>query len=323
VSRPSCGDWLSVLQPHLHAPLFHPEGTERLFRVARRLPGDLLTVLEIRLAADAAPIDLSLRLSEPGEARRTRWTLEAVPVPHLRSLLSRWAEGTLPPVDSVWLEFDVGLEEIPPPVTCAKLQPDAPLAWLIDTLFPALHGKPLTGPQERLVRLCHESIPPPAYLLYVFSLLARGTDTLRLELFGLDPAGIAAFLDRVAPGTVAWVADTAALFEGVERIHLSLDLGEEILPRIGIEGSFSRLPTREPGWRELLDRLVARGLCRPDEREAALAWPGYDTFRTAPQSWPAEAALRDVCFRRLSHVKVVCRPDRAPEAKLYLLFGVV
>jgi hypothetical protein len=322
VPRPSCGDWLSVLQPHLHAPLFHPEGTERLFRFARKLPGDLLTVLETRLATQRAPIDLSFRLNEPGQTCRVA---DVLSLPHVRSFLLLWAEGAFPLVDSVWLEFDLGREseEIPSPVVCAKLQPAAPLPWLIDTLFPALHGKPLTKSQERLVRLCHESIPTQAYLLYAFSLLARGIDAVRLELFGLDPAGIDAFLGRVAPGTATWVEDVAALFEGVERIHLSLDLGTEVLPRIGVEGSFSRLPSREPGWQELLDRLVACGLCRPDEREAALAWPGYDTFRTATRAWPADAGLRDVCFRRLSHVKVVCRPDRAPEAKLYLLFGVL
>jgi hypothetical protein len=30
-----------------------------------------------------------------------------------------------------------------------------------------------------------------------------------------------------------------------------------------------------------------------------------------------------VCVRALSHVKIVARPGRAPEAKVYLLFGRV
>lgn len=205
---------------------------------------------------------------------------------------------------------------------CAKLFPDAELPWLIDSLFPALHGKPLSAGQRQLVRHCHEAIPAPAYLLYAFSLLARGRDAVRLEIFGLDPAGIVCYLESVAPETVPWVEGETALFEGVERIHLSLDLGEEILPRIGIEGSFARLPRREPRWSELFERLVGRGLCDPGKRDAALAWAGSESFHTAPAAWPAKAiGAGGFCFRKPSHVKVVCRPDQEPEAKIYLLFG--
>ena len=212
--------------------------------------------------------------------------------------------------------------DLPAPLLCAKLFPDADTGWLIGSLFPALQGKPVPAERQRLVRRCHEAIPKPAHLLYAFSLLARGSDALRLEIFGLEPAGIVSYLKDVAPGAVPWVQDAAGLFEGVERIHLSLDLGEEVLPRIGIEGSFSRLPGREPRWGELVVRLVSRGRCRRDQRDAAVAWQGSETFWTAPAAWPVEAVgARGFCFRKLSHVKVVCRPGREPEAKVYLLFG--
>jgi hypothetical protein len=268
--------------------------------------------VEVRLAAEAGPIDLSLRLRKPAEA------LHAASL--LPSFLSRWAA----PVHSVWLEFDLDREpeSVLRPIVCTKLFPDADLRWLTETLFPCLHGRPLASGQQRLVRRCHEAIPAPAYLLYAFSLLPRGSDALRLEIFGLDPAGIVSYLKDVAPGAVSWVQDAAGLFDGVERIHLSLDLGEEVLPRIGIEGSFSRLPGREPRWGGLFERLVSRGLCRPEKRDAALAWQGSETFWTAPLAWPVETVgAGGFCFRKLSHVKVVCRPDREPEAKAYLLFG--
>ena len=207
-------------------------------------------------------------------------------------------------------------------MVCAKLFSDAQLAWLIESLYPSLHGRPLTPGQHRLVRRCHEAIPAPAYLLYAFSLLPRWSDAVRMEIFGLDPAAIVSYLESVAPEAVPWVEREAALFAGVERIHLSLDLGEEILPRIGIEGSFVRLPRREPRWSELFERLVSRGLCEPGKRDAVLAWVGSESFRTAPAAWPVGAVgTGGFCFRKPSHVKVVCRPDREPEAKAYLLFG--
>lgn len=280
-------------------------------------------MLELRLGGRNGPIDLAFRLPRPEEGLRIASTL---PPSQTRQFLTRWADSgaALSPIHSAWVEFDLDgkLSEVPPPVVCAKLKPDAPLPWLVDTLFPAMHGKPLTPAQEKLIRLCHESLPSPAYVLYAFSLLSRGADTLRLEIFGLSPSSMLAYLDRVAPTAVSWMKGPAALFQGVERVHLSLDIGDEILPRIGIEGSFSRLPNWEPGWRKLFDRLVDRDLCLPEERDAALAWRGSDTFWTAPKAWPVEAiGPVGFCFRKLSHVKVVCRPDRGLEAKLYLMLG--
>lgn len=318
---PTCDDWLSVLGSHLREPLFHPEGTERLHSVARRLPGNLLAAVEIRLGPQAGPIDLSLRAREPEEARQlARCQLP----PHVRDFLSSWAgsDAALSPVHSIWLEFDLDQEPagLPVPLVCAKLLPDADPDWLTGTLFPFLQGRPLSEAQRCLVRSCHDAIPSPGYLLYAFSLPSRG-GALRLEIFGLDPAGILDYLKRVAPESVPWAEGPARLFEGVERIHLSLDLGEEIRPRIGIEGSFSSLPRREPRWSELFDRLVSHGICDPEKRDAALAWQGAETFWTAPSRWPAEVGPRGFCFRKLSHVKAVCRPGQEPEAKVYLVFG--
>jgi hypothetical protein len=220
------------------------------------------------------------------------------------------------------LEFD--LDRDPQglaPLVCAKLRPATEAAWILESLLPALHGKPLSSAQRQGLALALCEIPAPAFLLYAFSLLPRGSDAVRLEIFGLDPAGIVSYLEKVSPSSIPWVREPAALFAGVERIHLSLDLGTEILPRIGIEGSFSRLPRREPHWHRLFDRLVKSGLCAAEKRDAALAWSGYDNFWTAPERWPVTPRpVPGFCVRRLSHVKVVCRPDQEPEAKAYLMF---
>jgi hypothetical protein len=278
-----------------------------------------MAVLEARLAHGPGTIDLSLRVLEPDHARRLA---ERLPWPHLASFLRRWAEpgGPFAQVRSVWLEYD--LDRGPQPVVCAKLPPDAGLSWVMDSLLPAIHGKSLSESQRRLVRLCHEAIPLSGSLLYVFSLLPRGTDAVRMELFGLNPAEILDYLGAVAPNADPRVAAVAPLFDGVERIHLSFDIASTVLPRIGIEGSFSRLPVREPRWRELLERLSAQGLCPPEKLDALLSWTGYDTFWTAPKAWPVEAAgVPGFCVRGLSHVKLVCNPDRDLEAKVYLMFG--
>lgn len=284
-----------------------------------------MATLEARLAAGVSPVDLSVCLGTACQADAMAARLSVSPV---RKFLSRWAEPeeSLAPVRSVWLEFDLdgepGEDRFSPSVVCAKLPRDVDPGWLTGTLLPSLSGRPSSSRQSDLIHLCLGALPASASLLYVFSLQGRGSDAVRLEIFGLEPARILDYLSGLAPRMVPAVAQITPLFAGVERLHLSFDIAEEILPRIGIEGSFPRQPSREPRWADLLTRLVERRLCSTEKREAVLAWPGYDSFWTAPQRWPvSEIGARGFCVRSLSHVKVVCHPDREPEAKIYLTFG--
>ncbi|MCP4654538.1 MAG: hypothetical protein GY856_03860 [bacterium] len=343
----TCDSWIPVIRPHLSEVLVDRRALGRLRDLARQLPGDCLGAIEVRLAAASGTVDFSLRLAETAQAR---CLVDQVPAPHLRSFLSHWSEGVacLAPVPSVWLEFDLDHEppfdglrsdngprtapsqrlrptaagSLPVPVLCAQLRDRFESDWLIDSLLPAMRGSPLSSSQRRLLRRCLDAVPASGRALYLFSLLPRPGNAVRLELFGLDPAAMADYLERVAgAGAAERIAALAPLIAECERPHLSFDVGSEISGRIGIEGSFARPPNREPRWAELLDRLVASGLCTPAKRDAVFAWPGYDSLSTAADRWPEEGVgLGGYCVRCLSHVKLVSWPDRGPEAKAYLLF---
>lgn len=242
--------------------------------------------------------------------------------------LSRWSEpeSSLSPVRSVWLELDLdrepAVDTVPVPVVCAKLPRGVDSGWVLDALLPALQGHLVSAGQRDLIRFCLDALPASACLLYVFNLQARGSDAVRLEIFGMETSQILGYLRKVAPEREPETIEAAPLLEGAERLHLSFDVAEEILPRVGIEGSFPRQPPRELRWERLFARLVEKGLCTPEKRDAALAWPGYDSFWTAPERWPvAKIGPQGFCVRALSHLKVVCRPARPPEAKGYLVFG--
>jgi hypothetical protein len=317
-----CAHWLSVLEPRLIPPLFDSQALARLRSLAPALSGECQGVLEARLAPGAEPVDLSLRLLTSPQA----WGMaERLPPSPERDFLLLWSqpEGPLARVRSVWLELDLGREPKTAlaPIVCAKVPPDADPGWLADTLLPALlGGSPPAGQRARILS-CLGAMPSSANLLYLFNLRARGSGAVRLEIFGMETSEILGYLRRVAPERVPETTEGVSLLEGAERLHLSFDVTEEILPRIGIEGSYPRQPPREPRWEGLFSRLVAEGLCSPQKRNAALAWPGYDSFWTAPERWPvAEIGPRWFCVRALSHLKIVCRPDRPPEAKVYLAF---
>jgi hypothetical protein len=314
--------WLAVARPRLVEPLFDEQALRRLHTVSRHLPEDCLSILEVRLGPVRGPVDLSLRLETPSQARR----LAEGPLPvHLRSFLERWSDpaGDFASVPCVWLELDLDRDprNLPVPVVCARLPQRVDLDWLLESLWPAMQGRPLPPAQRNLVRRCWEEIPPSASLLYAFSLLSRDGGAVRMEIFGLEPDQIDGYLRRIGLAEIPEVTAAVPVFAGVESLHLSFDIASEVLPRIGIEGSFPRRPEREPRWRGLFARLVDRGLCTPEKREAVFAWPGYDSFWTAAGRWPEEAGIRTRCVRGLSHVKVVCRPGWAPEAKVYLTLG--
>jgi hypothetical protein len=288
---------------------------ERLREAARQLPGDGLAALEIRLAPDVEAVDLSLKVYN------LRGLADTLPsTPQLEQILRRWSAGELPSVVSLWLELDLERAPggLPEPVLCFEVERGADLVQTLDAVFQTLDGS-----QRSRVLRCIEEIPPPARLLYFFDLRARGTRAIRLEILGMAAEAAPAFLERVAPDLAPTVAAAAPLLAGAERPHFSFDIGPEgIGERAGLEGSFVRWPHREPRWRQLFDRLVDRGLCAPEKREAVFAWPGQETFWSAPGRWPAaEAGTHGVCVRALSHVKVVARPGHEPEAKVYLLFG--
>lgn len=241
--------------------------------------------------------------------------------PHLRAFLLGWAAERDERVPSLWLEFDLHSGGDSVPSLCAKLRHPVDPTWLVESLLPALRGGPLTRRQREIALRCRREIPAGGQLLYAFCMLPRGGD-LRLEVFGLSPEEMTVYLERIeAPGSTSELFATASLFAGVERTHLSFDVGPgAIRPRVGIAGSFPRMPGREPRWNDLLGRLEARGLCSREQREALFGWQGYESFWTAPGPWPA-GRMRTFCVRYLSHLKLVHEPGREPEAKVYLAFG--
>lgn len=291
--------------------------------MARYLPGDCLSVIEVRLRGALEIVDLSVRLTHPSQAFRLQEHLEPR---HLRRLLSHGWKGIGHPslVSSFWLEFDLDREPrgLPVPTVAARFREQVDSRWLVDTLLPALHGGSLDPAQRRWVRRSVDGLPAGTRLLYAFSLLSRPGADVRLELFTHDSKTSLDYLAQVAPmETVRRVADLVPLLEDADRYHLSFDVGTSISPRIGLECGFARLPHREPRWSALFDRLMAAGLCSAEQRGAVFDWPGYDTLRTAARVWPEEEeALSRYCVRCLSHVKIVSRPDREPEVKVYLLF---
>jgi hypothetical protein len=322
---PTLEPWTEVVRSRLPAPRASDSAVERVQRAARRFPFDGLGALEIPLGqvdSAARVIDLAFHLQTPAQARS--FARRVAPA-HIGRFLSSWARGEHPEAGSLWLELDLDREPParPVPGICAGLTRAVAPDWLADRLLPALRDRSLAPGARRQLLRCLAAIPAQGRLLYAASMESRQDDSVRLVVAGLDTGALAAFLGRVAPAVVArQAAGAAPLVARVARTQLSFNVGEEVGERIGIECSFPRLPARERGWTELLRRWTAAQLATADERDALLAWAGYDSAWTAAGRWPAGMETsRTFCLRCLSHLKLVCIPERPPAVKAYLLFG--
>ncbi len=178
---------------------------------------------------------------------------------------------------------------------------------------------------------CFRALSPSEHVFQVGLMMSRGTEAVRLciQLDTLERA--VEYLAEV--GWSGSGTDLRGVLEPVarivDRVCLDIDAGETVHPKVGLECYFNgnRQPRTEPRWAELLDLLVADGLCTPEKREALLAYPGYADERTATVPWPEapRQASRllggrslSTFVRALHHVKISYHPDEPPEAKAYL-----
>ena len=154
-------------------------------------------------------------------------------------------------------------------------------------------------------------------------MVARSSDSVRLYVKELAPAGVLAWLERIAwPGPRAplerLMDDLGPL---VRSFGLGVEFGDAVSPRIGLE-----CYRRSSDWASFLDRLVELGLSTAEKRAGSLSWPGIDREPSGDAPWPEHLArasgflgarARAFLERSLILVKIVLGSRGAIGAKMY------
>ena len=96
---------------------------------------------------------------------------------------------------------------------------------------------------------------------------------------------------------------------------------------VGVEMGFGGVTGLVPPhtWWKVLDRLVSAGYCRPDERDALVAWIGVSRSTDDDARWPDHLLFLDpivapyelVLRRGISHLKLVQSVDGVLAVKAY------
>lgn len=338
------------LQPLINPTLISPEYVCAIRRLAGIFPTFVNNAFgfESRLSSTEQRTDFALNMTPKGcelfaqnqfyqslpqiSGEKTKWN-------QISHFFQEWGKTNKSPfadASSVWLEFDVDRlspEQLVPSIILfgyslehnqSKMVVHRPLEWLTGTALPILRGSPLPDYLERNFLHCIELAMPATYF-QVGTMLSRKIDVLRLCVFNITGEGIIKYLSRIGlHDSINEIEQAISDFSGlVDSMCLHVDVGKTIYPRIGLELLYDNLhpwkrqPEKETRWFQLFDKLVARGLCTPEKREALLRWPGYERISQSSQEQEFNSMSHGLLLRGLQHIKLVFSPNQPPEAKAY------
>lgn len=328
-------DYLKILKPHLHPELVSPKALSHIHTLTQILPPFSLGVLESRLGDKQSRVDFSIRCFSKNFPEKLRTDPVWRP---LKKFFQEWSKPTSSlhqGVTDIWLEFDLDEQASQVPVPCIFLTLNQNTINEASSLIQQslkLINYQIPAKLESNLRLCANSLPESAKFIHFGAMLSRSTKGVRVDVAGINSCYLIDYLVAIGwkDTTDSLQSLISNLSNFVDRIHLSFDVGDTILPRIGLECFLQKQPTNEYRWQLFLNHLVENGLCTPVKQNALLAWPGFSQKAFHPEISPnnfnwSELLLGykmlSIVGRKISHIKIVYEPGIPVESKAYLAFG--
>lgn len=328
---------LDAWRAHLPRALVAASAWARVQRAAAHLPAPLTTAiyLECRLAGGAGAVDLIFRVDAPGRdllAARASGLPAGDGWEAMARFCARWAAGrgdAWRHVRHLWLELDLdpatpvgaplptpSVFVEPDPAAAAVLSPRGWTGWISEWAR-VLAPSGLSPGAEDALHGVLAARPPGARVPYAGFMLSRPGAAVRVYLAGLDASSVPRLLDGARwPGDPRIAATLGAAPPSTPPPGmLHLDVGDGVLPRLGVEYTLERRGQVRGVLAEgaFLDGLVARGLCSEAKAAGLRAWPGCETRTLPHELWPSRVV------RRVNCIKLLFDGAAAPVAKGYLL----
>lgn len=328
-------DYLKIITPHLKSELVSPEALSHLHKLTNVLPPFSFGVFESRLGAAESRVDFSIRCFDRNIPDR----LQGHPLwQPLENFYREWANPTScihKGVTDIWLEFDLDGQsaQLSVPGIFLTLNQET-ISEAISVIKPAsqLLNYPLSSSFEENLQLCISSLPKSATFIHFGMMLSRDTKAIRVDVSGISPPQLLEYLVQIGwthnLNTLASIVSIVS--DLTDCIILSFDIGDTVLPRIGLECFLQKNPKDEPRWQLFLNYLVEMGLCTPAKQTALLAWPGMFQEKSQPDLWTdnlnRDSYLLDrkafsIFGKKIGHIKIVYQPDMHLQAKAYLSFA--
>lgn len=330
-------DYLTIITPYLHSDLVSPKALSHIQPLAQILPPSSVAGFECRLGANQSGVDFQIRLPCLDQNLPESF-LTAPAWQFLQDFYQNWVlpnSSLNQEIENIGLEFDVNrqLPQVPIPCIFLKFNQETVInAQSLIKISNKLLKSRVSPLLESNLRRCADFLPAGATISHLGAMLSRQVNALRVNVKGISPEQLSNYLMQIGwtDSTNTFSTLVLTLSEFVDSILLSFDVGDTVLPRIGLECFLNNQPYEEPRWQLFLDYLVEAGLCTPAKKNAFLAWPGLCQKLSIPDLWPSNISFGDrflgsraysIFWRRVSHIKLVYQPDIPLEAKGYLAFG--
>ncbi|WP_242051170.1 hypothetical protein [Nostoc spongiaeforme] len=305
---------LKILAAKLGSEVISGEIFSNIDSLVQTLPPLSNALLECRLAANQSQVDFSTIVFNP-DVHLPQHFLNYPVWKRLQDICWEWciSDSFLNQrLMEIGLEFDVDgrISDIPNPGIFLVLNLD--VNWnhqLLLEMAKRLLGEQKITPQiSKNIQICFDTLPEGAKIICVAAMLSRWSDILRLNVNGLLHHQISHYLVDIG-----WTGDVDELDEVIKNISpfidnivLSYDMGDRVLPRIGLECYLLGLPQHNKRWYSFYNYLISQGLCSSDKSKAVLAWPEF--------SKQDKSANYTLC------TKIVYQPGLPLEAKAYMGF---
>lgn len=253
-------------------------------------------------------------------------------------LLSRW-------LDNIILEFDEQTfsQAHPVPSIFMGIRPHSPLyperrATSSEIYRVILHG--LEGVMDKKMPMSLKSslkefiryLPKQANIFQVGAMISRKYSTIRVCIRDIRIKKILSFVqDSYWSSDISSLQYVTDVLGGVfDSSVLSLDIGDGVHPRIGIECYFQKKqqPSRELRWEEILSLLVKERLCTQEKARGLLSFPArqeyYPNFTDQKSRSNKERKEYPLLMLRgLHHLKFTTDLEDDVSAKAYLFARVL
>lgn len=182
--------------------------------------------------------------------------------------------------------------------------------------------------QDRVSR-CFAACRTEERICHIALMLSRGSDVVRLNVEKLSQKRLSPYLAEIGYryDTNPVQKSFASAMRYNDEIVLCLDVGAEILPRLGLECFIKHLPSEDARHSHFLNELVHLGLCEANKVDALLGCEGFLLPPNHMQQWPEDLLIESLIKpagtfsaieRKLNHIKLSCQPDGLIDAKAYI-----
>ena len=358
-------DFLLTVAPNISEDLISSQNLIEIQNLTNHLKNGVTSFFgfEFRLTSTKARSDYLIAVSsQKGEREALVNTIKNGNLPkeflqqkewhQVKKLTEQWADPKSilhKNILGLWLEFDTAKEDIKTPVPNIFLQTvplriDIPkdiekCIWVTRDAIPILTGAKVSEQLENKFIDALKKLPEGASVFHVASMLARGSEGMRLVIKRIKPEDIVPYLE-----SIGWKDndenELTVLLNDIKRfsncIRLHINISDHVDPKIGLECFISPDKYHEgEGWNEFFDYLVSKNICLPHLSSALLAFPGViqenQTEEFSFDSYIPSVKIEGNNFskalvRYISHVKINYEPGKATEAKAYTgvrLFGML